>query len=144
MADRNEKVLERVQQELEKDPTMSSRQLHEVAKEMDRSLADLSLRQFNAGYVLPIKRKKSGGRRRGGAAKGGRKGGARTAARGASGAGTRGGRQAAAPSGSERDRVREALMEFARDFARAEGRAQIVDVLGNMDPYIDRVLKAAR
>jgi hypothetical protein len=140
MAERNQKVLDRVQEELEKDPSISSRQLYETAKGVDKSLDKLSLRQFNAGYVLPLKRKKGGGRRRATAAKVRKAGAKRSAAARPAAAGGRGGRSKA--GGSEREQVREALMHFARDFARAEGKAQIVDVLGNLDPYIDRVLKA--
>jgi hypothetical protein len=142
MAERNQKVLDRVQQELEKDPSISSRQLHEMAQGVDGSLSDLSLRQFNAGYVLPLKRKK-GGRRRG-AAKG-PKSAARPAARGgtakraASGRGTR-----ATGDAGQREKVRQALLQLVRDVAKADGKAQLVDVVGNLDPYVERVLKAAR
>jgi hypothetical protein len=143
MAERNQKVLDRVQQELEKDASISSRQLHEIAQGVDKSIGSLSLRQFNAGYVLPHKRKK-GGRKRTGATRGRKVAGRRTA--GKATATPRGAKRSTGSSSGDRQRdgVRQALLQLARDVASADDGAKLVDVVGNLDPYVDRVLKAAR
>ncbi|MEX2582415.1 MAG: hypothetical protein WD766_04035 [Gemmatimonadota bacterium] len=140
MAQRNEKVFERVRDELTKNPKLGSRELYELGQEVDKGVANDSLQQFHARYVLPVKREQSaargGGRRRGGR-KGSRKASARAeaATKGASG-------KRAAKGGAERDRVRSVLLDFARDFADAESRAEIVQVLSRIDDYVERIAPA--
>jgi hypothetical protein len=148
MAERNEKVLERVRQELTKNPSLGSKDLHEIAKGMDGSVGEQKLQQFHARYVLPIKREQSGG------AKGGRKGGRRStgAAKGRKPA-TRaaaaakpgpqaksGGRAKAAAPETDRNRVRSVFLDFAREFADAESRAEIVQVMSRVDDYVEKVV----
>lgn len=54
-ADRNEDVMEMVEEELRKDPETSNQELREKAEEIDSDIADLSARQFNARYPLQVK-----------------------------------------------------------------------------------------
>ena len=140
MAERSEKVQERVREELARNPEAKTQALKDAAQSVDPSVEELSLRQFNAGYVLPLKRGKAGGgKRRSGGGKG-----RRPAAKG----------QAAAPSAperparggkaraevSDRELVRATLLEFARDFSEAESRSAIVAVLSDLDRYVDRIV----
>lgn len=41
-----------------------------------------------------------------------------------------------------RSTAREVLLDFARAMAGAEDRAEMIDVLANVDEYVDRVLEA--
>src|SRR5262245_14111878 len=59
MAERNQKVLDRVRQELQKAPELGSRQLYELAKKVDAAIGGDSLQQFHARYVLPYRREQS-------------------------------------------------------------------------------------
>ena len=49
---------------------------------------------------------------------------------------------AAAPAGPGRDAVRTLLLLFARDIAGAEGKADVVEVIGEVDGWVDRVIAA--
>lgn len=183
MAETNARVMDMVRRELEKNPSMSSEELFEKAKKVDRGIARLNVRQFHARYPLQVKRAAANARK---AASGGRSA-AKKAARKTRGAGraasaTKGARRgrppgtktgrrgrppasagaaparrrgrppraAAAPasgaSGGEpnRDRVRSLLLQFARDIAGAEGKADMVDVISNVDRWVDQVVAAAR
>ncbi|MQA89645.1 MAG: hypothetical protein GEU90_05355 [Gemmatimonas sp.] len=144
MADRNEKVFERVRQELAKSSKLGSRELYQMAKNWDQSIGQDTLQQFHARYVLPIKReessrsKKRGGRRAGVT---GRRGRVEVAApktpvvrqRDGRGSGT----EPEPPA--DRDKVRTVLLEFARDFADAESRADIMQVVSRIDDYVDKI-----
>lgn len=141
MAERNEKVFQRVRDELAKNPDTGSRDLYQIAKEVDGSLSGDSLQQFHARYVLPIKREQSGskGGRRSRRAKGGKRG--RAAAASAPAAQASGGRRR--KSGGDdaaRTRARSVLLDFARDFADAETRSDIVQVLSRVDDYVERIV----
>jgi hypothetical protein len=46
--------------------------------------------------------------------------------------------------GANRDRIRALLLQFARDIAGAEGKADVVDVIGNVDRWVEQVVAAAR
>jgi hypothetical protein len=142
MADRNAKVQELIREQLEKNPDASTQELQKAAGAVDSSVGELSLRQFNAGYVLPLKRRKGGGKRQPRrAAKGrGGKGQKQQAAAPAPAAPAR--RPARASNGSERDRVRGVLLQFARDFSEAESRSAIVGVVSDLDRYVDQILAA--
>jgi hypothetical protein len=39
--------------------------------------------------------------------------------------------------------VRAVLLQFAKDIAGAEQRSKFVDVIGGIDQYVDRVVRAA-
>jgi hypothetical protein len=56
MAELNQEVAERVRQDLTNNPEMGSRQLFDMAQEMDPSLSSLSVQQFHGRYVLPVRR----------------------------------------------------------------------------------------
>lgn len=148
MAERSEKAQQRVRDELQKNPGASTRELQDAAKSVDPSVSELSLRQFNAGYVLPLKRSSSGrGRKaKGGASAGTRqRQGRRKAAEAPAETPKRGGGRRAAPASApegERGRIRAALLEFARDFSDAESRSEIVAVLSDVDRYVDRIVQS--
>ena len=139
MAERSEKVQERVREELARNPEAKTQALKDAAQSVDPSVEELSLRQFNAGYVLPLKRGKSGGGKRKTRGGKGRRGAKRqVAAPTAPAQPARGGKARA--EGSDRDRVRATLLEFARDFSEAESRSAIVAVLSDLDRYVDRIV----
>lgn len=173
MAGTNERVMDMVRKEIDKNPDIKSQELYDKAKKLDSSLGSLSVRQFHASYPLQVKRARKAGKRRaakpasarkrarGGrapakaarrAARAGRTGSRRAARSEAGGAGRktrRGGgaaratpvAPAAAPAG--REVVRSILIQFAGEVAAAEGKADVVHVIGDMDRYVDRLLQAA-
>jgi hypothetical protein len=53
----NEKVLALVERELKKDPSIQSAELKAKASKIDKSIAELSGRQFHARYALQIRRR---------------------------------------------------------------------------------------
>jgi hypothetical protein len=149
MAEANPKVMEMISGELKKNPDVSNKELFEKAKSMDKAIAKLSPRQFNARYPLQVKRTMAP--RKPAAAKGARRGRGRKAAAGAAATGG-----AAAPSSTSpvrgrkgaaaadpRHKVRGVLLELARDVANAQGKGDVVDVIMGIDRYVDRVVKAA-
>jgi hypothetical protein len=150
MAERNEKVLERIRQELTKNPKVGSRELYESAQGLDRAIGEDTLQQFHARYVLPVKREQRG------------PGGGGETKRKARGGKGRPQQKAAAEQepaqeqparrtrrsrkgeeGADRDRIRGVLLEFARDFASAESRSDIVGVVSRVDEYVDRIAARA-
>lgn len=142
MAYRSEKAQERVRQELAKNPGASTKELQDAAQSVDDAIGALSLRQFNAGYVLPLKRSASAGKKKGKGGGGGRRAAGRKSA--GTAATPRAPRQArsagATPQGGDRERVRATLLEFARDFSEAESRSEIVNVLSTLDRYVDKIV----
>jgi hypothetical protein len=60
MAATNPKVMAMIEAELAKDPSISNEALLQKAKKVDRSVGQLSARQFNARYPLQVKRRKDG------------------------------------------------------------------------------------
>ena len=121
MAKNEEKVMQFVKAELEKNPDASTNELFEKAKSVDAGVKQLSLRQFNARFPLQIKRKaslaKGGGRRRSG--------------------GTRRSKR------QRRDNMRELLMRFASDLSAADERKDLVQILARVDDYVDDAMKIA-
>jgi hypothetical protein len=162
MEESKEKVQARLREVLDERPDASTDELQDEARQVDPSLGSLSRRQFNAGYVLPVKRERApadrpkppraarGSKRRG--ARRGKKAQAAAAAAPEEGTRRRRGARAAAAAapesgaatGGERERVREILLRFARDLTAAESRSQIIDVLAALDSYADDVLKVGR
>jgi hypothetical protein len=142
MANRSERVLARVTQAMHKDPALTTRALYDLATEVDEQVRGLSLRQFNASYVLPVRRKpatvakprKSAARSK--TARAGRA--ARTGLREPSEEGAT--RSTSEPSG-HRETVRAVFLRFASEFSEAESRSEIVGVLANIDRYVDEVLQ---
>jgi len=135
----NPRVMDMVREELAKNPDITNEELFEKAKAIDPEIANLSMRQFNARYPLQVKRVQGrapdaeaprGRQRRAGAA-----------------------RSTRAPSSSRRANarlaaaapIRAAFLEFAEELLAAteKGTAAVVRVVGNVDQYVERVLKAA-
>lgn len=118
MAEANKKVMTMVEDELRKNPGITTRELFEKAVKIDKSVADLSPRQFNALYPLQVKR--------------------RLAPRRARPAGARSRRRTI-----DRAAIRAALLNFAMDIAAAEDTADVIEIIGNVDQYVDTVVAAA-
>lgn len=116
--DRNERVMEMVEEALRKDPDVSNGELQERASEIDPRIGQLSARSFNARYPLQVKRKLNQEEKQ----------------RAAAGKAKGNGLEAA---------VRTELIQFARDVAGAEDRAKVIDVLTSVDEYVDRVMEEA-
>jgi anti-sigma factor RsiW len=113
MAVLNERVMNMVRDEIQKHPEVTSQELFEKAKKLDRGMRSLSARQFNATYPLQVRRTMAPRRRR---------------ARGTT-----------ARTSAGKDRVRSVLLEFARAVAGAQDRGALVEVVGNLDEWVDRV-----
>ena len=143
MAERSQKAQDRVREEFEKNPEATTAELQAAAASVEPSIAELSLRQFNAGYVLPLKRARAASGRKPGAATTKRRRAAKARkqetketpreeapARAQSERGVQG----------DREQVRAVLLEFARDFSEADSRSAIVGVLSDLDRYVNRIL----
>ena len=122
MAERNEKVMEKVREELKKDPAMKSKPLYEQMQKVDKSIGDLSVQQFHARYVLPIKRENAPKRPRK----------RKSAAKGS------GSRRLSTKQEAHRQQLRGVFLEFAKDLADAEERGEIVRVMSDLESYVDR------
>jgi hypothetical protein len=152
MAERNEQVLARVRAALQKNPDVASRELFENIKSNDPQLVEgESLRSFHARYVLSLKREGRKGGRKSAAKKGGRKGASKSATKSARGTAAAVGKSTRAAYGSRggkrqreaearRTQVRQVFLQFAREVAGAESPTDIVDVIGNVDKFVDQVL----
>lgn len=161
MAETNPKVMAMIEAELAKDPSISNDELLAKAKKIDRSVGNLSARQFNARYPLQVKRRKDGpkpakkkkGTTRKKAAAGAKKARAgktraassRKAGRKKAASGAKRGRgTAAAPaSGGDREAVRKILLDYAKKVSAADSMTDMVDLVMDVDRYVDRVMKAA-
>lgn len=131
MAEVKEKVMNMVRKELEKNPDAENRDLYEKATKVDGSIEDLTLRQFHARYPLQVKRQKAQKKKEKG-------GTSRKRRRSAPGRTSRAG-----DGEVDREKVRAALLQFAKDVSAAEGQASVlIDVLQDVDDYVDQVLKA--
>lgn len=114
MAEVNPKVMEMVQEEVRKNPEVTTTELFEKAKKLDKSIGELTRRAFHARYPLQVKRQLAPARRR-------------TRRR---------------TSAADREAVRGVLLQLAKDVASAEDAAGMVSVIGGIDKYIDKVFKA--
>lgn len=132
MADANPKIMEMIEAELKKNPDISNKELLEKATQIDKGIAKLSPRQFNAMYPLQVKRALKPRKR------GGRKASA-SRAKAKRGDGAR----AAGAGDDSRARVRTVLLDLAKDIANAQGKGDVVDVVAGIDRYVDRAIKAA-
>ena len=138
MAERSEKVFERVRQELAKNANLGSRELYEIAKKVDGSMED-SLQQFHARYVLPVRRTKAGGGA-GGARRGARGQKAKRTGATANKAAKSTGRGARARRALDaRDNARAVLLRFAQDFSAAESKSDSVRLMSRLDEYFDQL-----
>lgn len=116
--DRNERVMEMVEEAIRDNPDVSNDELQERASEIDPRIGELSRRSFNARYPLQVKRKLKQEEKE------------------------------KAPSGEAKSdgleaAVREELLQFAKDVAGAQDRARVIDVLTDVDEYVDRVMEEA-
>ena len=163
MAETNPKVMAMIEAELARDSSISNDELLEKAKKIDRSVGNLSARQFNARYPLQVKRRKDGpkparkkpaGRKKKKAPRAGKASGAGKTSRAASSrkpgrkkaasGATRRPRTAAAPaSGGDREAVRKILLDYAKKVSAADSMTDMVDLVMDVDRYVDRVMKAA-
>lgn len=116
MATGSDRVLEMVKAEIEKDPGVRTQELFDRAKKLDKSVAGMSIRQFHARYPLQVKRMRAAGRPRP------RRRPRKQADRGA---------------------VRGVLLELAKDVMSAQQKSQVVELIGGLDTYVDRAIKAA-
>ncbi len=134
MADANPKVMEMIESELKKDPDISNKALFEKASKMDKGVASLSPRQFNAMYPLQVKRALKPRKPRK------RKKAKASPAQSRSAGRPKSGRGSSAKGGNERDRVRSVLLALAKDIANADGKGDVVDVVAGIDRYVDRIV----
>lgn len=143
MAERSQEAQERVREEFEKNPEATTAELQAAAASVEPSIAELSLRQFNAGYVLPLKRARAAARKPRATATRRRVGGARkqeTQEAPRQEAPARARASAAGGVQADREQVRAVLLDFARDFSEADSRSAIVGVLSDLDRYVNRIL----
>lgn len=115
--DRNERVMEMVEEALRENPDVSNDELQERASEIDPRIGELSPRSFNARYPLQVKRKLAAESEN----------------------------EEPVDEGGEgklRATVRTTLLDFARDVASAEDRGQVVELVEKVDEYVDRVVDA--
>ncbi len=142
MAERNEKIYERVLQELEKNPSLGSKELYAILRDADKAAGKDTLQQFHARYVLPakkaVRKPESDGqpapRARRRRTKAARNGQAPAAVEQPARRGRRSRRQE-----PDRDRIRQLLLQFAQDLTDAESRSNLVQVLGRVDSYVDKI-----
>jgi len=156
MAERNEKIYERVLQELEKNPSLGSKELYGILQGVDRAVSRDSLQQFHARYVLPAKRGNKPAaaaaaaaeaprrkRRRVGGKDGAAVALAAPAAAAAAAPVTRR-RRRSSKQEPDRDRIRGLLLQFAQDLTDAESRSTLVQVLSRVDSYVDKIAGASK
>lgn len=130
MATINADVMKMIEDTIKKNPKVSNPELFEKAKEIDPSIAELTSRQFNARYPLQVRRRLAPSRpRRREEPKQARPRRAR--------------RRTEAEATPDRAAIRGILLQFAKNIAAAENKADVVEAIGDIDRYIDRILKAA-
>lgn len=137
MAEIKDEVMKMVRKELEKNPDVENKDLFAKATKIDGSIEDLTLRQFHARYPLQVKRQKaqkSGGRKK-------KRKKEKKKKTKSSASGTRGGKRAGA-STVDREKIRGTLLRFAKEVSAASGKAEMVDLITNVDEYVDEVVKA--
>ena len=117
MADANGKVMDMVREEIARNPGVRTEELFEKAKKLDKGVTGLSVRQFHARYPLQVKRQLAAQR-------------------------PRRNRPRRKPV-ADRTAIKTVLLQFAKDVMAAEGKAQVVDVIGGVEKYVDKVVKAA-
>jgi hypothetical protein len=157
MPERNAEIQSKVREALESRPDTPIRELYEMAQAVDPELG-LDLRQFNGSYVLPLKRERSRSgesqprpkRKRGGKKAGAR---GRKAAQAEQAESQQEApqprrrsaraRQAEAAAQDGKEQVRGVLLEFARDLSAAETALEIIEVMGKLDGYAERIIEVA-
>lgn len=129
----NEKVMEMVRKELEANPDAENKDLYRKAEKLDKSIGDLSLRQFHARYPLQVKRKRAA-KKRSSKSKARKSSGKRTS--------TKKRTRKTAKGAVDRQAIRSTLLQFARDVSAADGKAEMIDLLGKVDDYVEDVVGA--
>ena len=124
----HEKVMALVERELKKNPGIGSADLLAKAKKVSRSLSGMSVRQFHAKYPLQVKR-------RHGSTKPGRAKPSKAKPQAPSATKSR------KPEAGDREKIRGILLSFAKDVSAAESQAATIEVISNLDRYVDRILK---
>ena len=114
MAVINERVMNMVKDEIQRHPEVTSQELFEKAKKLERGIRSLSPRQFNATYPLQVRRTMAPRRARG--------------------------RVPGARGPASKERVRGVLLEFARAVAAAQDPGALVEVIANLDQWVDRIV----
>ena len=111
MAD--DKVMEMVRAELQQNPAVRNDELLAKAKKLDKGVGKLSIRQFHARYPLQVKRQLAAQRPR---------------------------RRSRKKASVDRNAIKAVLLQFAKAVMDAEGKAEVVDVVGGGDRYVEKVL----
>lgn len=150
MANTADAVMAMVEEELKKNPSVSSEELFQKAKQLDESISQLNIRQFHARYPLQVKRRAAAAKKPAKAAAAQAKPKSRRAAEPAQRQRQRRGpgrpRAAArvqAAAGADREAIRTVLLQFAEAVASAEDAGELVKIIGGVDRYVDRVARAA-
>lgn len=120
--DTRERIMSLVRRLLRKDEDVSTREMQERAVEVDPGVEELSTRQFHARYPLQVMRRMS----------------SRTSTSDGEDTGDSDSGDAVE---ERREAVRRALLDFARDVAGAEDRGEVIDVLTDVDEYVDRIVE---
>lgn len=120
--ERNQRVMDMVESTLRENPDVKNDVLHKRASEIDPSISELSARSFNARYPLQVKRNLAQEKERG----------------------TTRTNSSVTSSDDLRARVRKALLDFAKDVTKAGDRGKVVEVVRDVDSYVDRVLGYAQ
>lgn len=118
MADSREEIAEMIRARLQRAEPPDTKALYGRAVHIEESVQDLTLRQFNAKYVLQVKRKMKTDEEPEQERK-----------------------EEPESAGQTRARVREILLQFARDVAAAD-RAEMIEVFTSVDVYVDKVVEA--
>jgi hypothetical protein len=153
MAERIQKVYDRVLQEVGKNPQIGSRELYGIAQTVDKTIGRDSMQQFHARYYLPAMRERRAAEG-GGSARRGPRQRTRAARQEKSETPVQAAASEPAPrtrrrrsqsavaspqNGTDRDRIRSVLLQFAQELTDADSRSGLVQVLGKVDTYVDRI-----
>lgn len=143
------RIVDYVERELKKNPDIPYKELQARAAKLEPEIAELRTRQFSASYPLQVKRRWKRAAEGGGGAGG--KGGRKKSAKGGRGktSGGAGRRRTQSPEEltptqiAMRERMRGVFFEFMKDVSGAEEKTDFVDLLSNLDNYVDRAIDAA-
>lgn len=120
--DTKERVFQMIEEALEENPDVSNEVLQERAAEIDPSIEDLSARSFHARYPLQVKRQMSSGQAQ---------------------EEEEPKEETTVERDEFREELRETLLAFAKAVAGADDRGEVIDVLTDIDEYVDRVMEKA-
>jgi len=135
----HERVMEFVERELTKNPDLASKELFEKAKKISRSISGLSIRQFHAKYPLVVKRRLAAKTKSRRGSKGSSKRSRSSATKRTRRAPATRARKSAQP---DRDVIRGVMLGFAKDLSAAGSQTETLDVISNLEKYIDKIAAA--